>query len=291
MRNILLKINSINNYVIVEGHYELLHLVANDEFLYSYIPDVKAEITSNIKLPVKGYIKLIESNEENICLDYPKAEYSYIKPNIKDIISFIEYYFERLRQDESSLAIIHGSCAIYKNQPIIFWGGASGMGKTRLALGIQKIGGQILYDEKIVISLKTGGVVSGINSIYNNKDFYESTFGDKLYIPINNNLFSTQYNVPLYIYGFIRDNALIETREWDSFRFNWHIYEELSRKIRGTSKRFFNFTYPVQSIDTQELAIKRNNFVKKFTEKNHCYYVSGNEQDTINYIEELIEKI
>ena len=57
---------------------------------------------------------------------------------------------------------------------------------------------------------------------------------------------------------------------------NFHVYEELSRKIRGTSRRVINFTYPLPSIDTDDIAQKRSDFSRNLATRYRFVNIKGN---------------
>jgi len=77
---------------------------------------------------------------------------------------------------------------------------------------------------------------------------------------------------------------------WSSEKFEWHLYEELTRKIRATSRRLFKNSLPVPSLDTSIISQKRSSRVKEFVKFISCYYMSGTEEQISKGIFKLINK-
>lgn len=101
----------------------IISAIVNDSFFYSYIPSV--EILDSTAENIDAIIKIEETTENILDIDYPNIYYGYKKLNIKDIISLIEFIFERARQ-EKGIICIHGAGAIVNNNLIACWGPATG---------------------------------------------------------------------------------------------------------------------------------------------------------------------
>lgn len=66
---------------------------------------------------------------------------------------------------------IHRTCAIYQNKAYIFWGGLSGIGKTRDAFELSKENNAIFYfDEKVLLDLNNIKFCGGINKSIKTKN-------------------------------------------------------------------------------------------------------------------------
>lgn len=279
MRKIYFKSSSsIIKLIINEEDY---NLIISDEFLYSYIPSLDI-VDSNT---FDASIKVEKGNTNNINFNYPEVIYQYEKFNPKDVISLIEYVFERARQ-EKGIICIHGAGAIYKNKLIVSWGGTTGMGKTTLALEISKKG-TFYSDEKVLIDLNNLKGVGRISRQYISNDYWRKKYNtnDK-YLVLNGN--KKNYDIGLFIQPIICDIFDYTLDVWDKDKFFWHLYEESSRKIRGTSRMFFDRTYPAVSLDTFSLAKSRLELIKKFTSNIKGVYYKGCIDNIINKLDKLM---
>lgn len=279
MRKIYFKSSSsIIKLIINEEDY---NLIINDEFLYSYIPSLNIVDSKTYD----ASIKIEKGNTNNINFNYPEIIYQYEKFNSKDAISLIEYVFERTRQ-EKGIICIHGAGAIYKNKLIVSWGGTTGMGKTTLALEISKKGA-FYSDEKILIDLNNLKGVGRISRQYISNDYWRKIYNtnDK-YLLLGGN--KKDYDIGLFIQPIICDMFDYTFDVWDKDKFFWHLYEESSRKIRGTSRMFFDRTYPAVSLDTFSLAKSRLELIKKFTSSIKGVYYKGCIDNIINKLDKLM---
>lgn len=279
MRKIYFKSSSsIIKLIINEEDY---NLIINDEFLYSYIPSLNIVDSKTYD----ASIKIEKGNTNNINFNYPEIIYQYEKFNSKDAISLIEYVFERARQ-EKGIICIHGAGAIYKNKLIVSWGGTTGMGKTTLALEISKKGA-FYSDEKILIDLNNLKGVGRISRQYISNDYWRKKYNtnDK-YLLLGGN--KKDYDIGLFIQPIICDMFDYTFDVWDKDKFFWHLYEESSRKIRGTSRMFFDRTYPAVSLDTFSLAKSRLELIKKFTSSIKGVYYKGCIDIIINKLDKLM---
>ncbi|MEK9175637.1 MAG: hypothetical protein AAB795_03560 [Patescibacteria group bacterium] len=256
------------------------------KFLRRYIPQFEI---LNSKHKFNCNLKIAHSNNKTIFLKYPTAKYFAQLYNDKDLISFAEFLLERARQ-ELGIYCIHSSAVVINGKGIIFWGGASGMGKTRLALKISTLKNCSFYsDEKTLLDLQGNVMCGGIYTAYLSKPHFQKNHGEKSFLEYKRA--SESVPIKLFIYPYVEEESkkLIIER-WSSEKFNWHLYEELSRKIRGTSRRMFANTIPLSSLDTQKLSEERSRSIKKYTKKIPCYFLKGSESAIIKTIFKLIEK-
>lgn len=201
----------------------------------------------------------------------------------------IEFLLEGVRQ-ETGIYCLHSSSVVVNGRSIIFWGNASGMGKTRLALTLsEKFGAQMYSDEKTLLNLQKNITVGGIASIYLLKPYLKDKFGNAdFYNFIPPGRF---FPVGFFVYPHIDENSKsIYVERWDVNKFSWHLYEELSRKIRGTSRRIFNNTLPVSSIDSIPIATQRSLAVEAYVKSTPCYYMRGSEVLICENIMKLCDK-
>lgn len=266
-------IKSSVSIVKVISKDSIINEIINNEFLYSYIPSV--EVLNSSK-KYDAVININESNKNNLVLDYPNIIYEYKKLNVKDLIALIEYILERSRQ-EKGIICIHGAGFIRNDCLYISFGMTTGIGKSTLALELSKEGSNKFYsDEKILIDLNKGISVGRISKQYVSNDKWSSIHKNKEYIDIDNISDKIDYKIKLFIEPVLCEQKEYVLNKWSKDKFLWQIYEESSRKIRGTSRIFFDNTYPVQSLDTEELSIKRLNLLKKFISNIDAYYYKGN---------------
>lgn len=256
--------------------------IINSDFLYSYIPSVEIFKCSNYKNE-DAIVFAKRATKNAINISYPKAYYTFNVLNIYDIISFIEYILERARQ-EKNIVCIHGAGSVVNNKLIICWGTATGIGKTTLALELSKNGNSFYSDEKILIDLKNNKAVGRIKNQYISNNYWKSKYGDLKYYE-NENLFKKETcDISLFIQPVICNQKETIWDEWNDEKFLWHFYEESCRKIRGTSRTFFERTYSAMSLDTFELAQKRLKLIHDFTKINKAIYYKGNAENAIESI-------
>lgn len=284
-------IKSYNTIVCLIGEKEAVDAIKNDEFLLAYIPS--CEILLEEKLDYDCSVFINVSEENYIDIKYPTAEYKYKEFNSREIISLMEFMLERARQEKGVLCI-HGACSLINNKAFITWGGATGMGKSNLALELSEQEDAEFYsDEKILIDLNTFSVVGGINKLYLHTSYWKEKFGEKEYVDIISNDTKgndlSSYPIKAFLYPCIVEGALkVIVEQWENSKFEWHLWEESCRKIRATSRRFFNYTEPAQSLDNTELSKKRLTFIKNITKSVACYYVSG---DVRSVTKKILSKV
>lgn len=258
--------------------------IINDEFLTSYIPSV--EIIDDCDNEDAIIIAVKTINNE-IDINYPKVYYKYKSLNSKDIISLIEFIFERCRQ-EKGIICIHGSGAIVKNKLVACFGTTTGMGKTSLSLALSN--NNLFYsDEKILIDLNNCTCVGRIKNQYISNNYWKIKYGNINYYEPHSLAKDIYYKVGLFVEPIICEQKKYVLEEWKESKFLWHLYEESSRKIRGTSRILFNNTYPVMSLDTESLSLKRLNLIKKFTKNVPAIYYKGPINKGIEIIEQKLE--
>lgn len=273
-----LTIKSLKASIVIKSDQEKdIKKLKASVFLKRYIPNA-VFLEQNTK-PDCGLI--IKKGKARIDLKYPQAIYYNNQFNEKDLVSLAEYLLERARQ-ENGLYCIHGSACLVNNKAVIFWGGASGMGKTTLCKKIQeKYGANWFADEKIVIDFSTGRVVGWVDIAYLKE-------GKNKFKKLSTN---NQRSIPIafFIYPLLTDDSCSKLLfdKWSAEKFRWHLFEESNRKIRATSRSFFN-SEPIMPIDTIKLARKRIEAIKKITNKTKCYFMRGNSDGICKKINSLL---
>jgi len=247
------------------------------DFLKAYIP--ACEIISYQKGRCQ-FNFLAKKGIDGLVINSKNAIYSSNKYRDEDIVTLIEFILEKIRQRNGEYCM-HSSTVIINGRGIVIWGGATSMGKTCLALVLSKTKGAIFYsDEKTLINLKKNSIVGGVNSIYVSKQYLREKYGNINFHNIENieTWRNREFPISFMVYPYleIKKSSSVEIENWSAEKFNWHLYEELSRKIRGTSRRIFNNSLPVLSIDDLSIAMTRSLEVKRYTSKINCYYMRGN---------------
>lgn len=261
--------------------------IINDAFLSSYIPSVKV-LTR--KVSNFDAIITIEKNKRNILdINYPNIYCGYKEINIKDFVSLIEFILERCRQ-ERGIICIHGAGAIINNKLVVCWGLTTGMGKTTLAIKLAENNNLFYSDEKLLIDLKNRKAIGRIKNQYISNEYWKNKYGEKEYYEQANLSKDIPYEIGLFVQPILCEQTEYILDEWESKKFFWHLYEESSRKIRGTTRVFFDNTYPAMSLDTEELALKRISLIKELTKSIPAIYYKGNEKVACNLIEKIINK-
>lgn len=262
---------------------EIIDDIKHDEFLESYIPSV--EILDKGKQDKTIIVKKGSINKVNISLN--TITYLTKKINTKDIIAFMEYVLERIRQ-EKGVICIHGAGAVVNDKVVITWGTTTGMGKTTLALELAK-DNMFYSDEKILIDLIRMKAVGRIKNQYLSNSYWKEKYGKDNYFCHDNTSTDKEYDIALFVEPIICDQKDYVLDKWSSEKFLWHLYEESSRKIRGTSRILFDNTYPIMSFDNEILATNRLNLLKKFTKKINAIYYKGNIKNALEIINDLIK--
>lgn len=163
------------------------------------------------------------------------------------------------------------------------WGPISGLGKTSIAIGLcQEYGFKLIGDEKILIN-SNGHLIGGIKHISYNKKSLEKSISQNLneknetelskVIKLETNKVKLSFAI-LPIASYLAE--YIEKEKWDSNKSAFHFYEELSRKIRGVSRRIIDFTTPIESLDENKISVTRSLFANKIAESVPFCIISGN---------------
>ena len=267
----------------VSGPEDIMNMLETSAFFSEYIPGFKfgrtkpTNPTIEINTGSHDTVTIFESNDNAVinC----RNEYS-----VKDIISLIELILEFYRQ-KHSIFTIHGAACDYKGAGILIIGGASGIGKSTLAYKLSEKTSNISFigDEKICINSE-GEIIGGIQKTSLNKKNDKGISDKEL------GLWRGSVSmVSIIIQPIICENGKLDVFEWDDARIKWHLYEEFSRKIRAVSRIVART--PIQSVDTDEIAMKRFNFVNSLSTDTYikAFTVQGDIAVVANFIQRLIK--
>jgi len=294
-RNLIVK--SADQKLVVKGGIELLISISRHPFSGSYIPEYSyswssSKILAHFDLCIEEgkYTRFIHSDKTSI-LTIGKDN----KLSIEDIITTIDYCLDYKRQS-AGVYVVHGSACSQKKHGIVFFGAISGIGKTSTNLNMcQKFDFEFIGDEKILIDMQ-GYILGGTKSIFFNKP--------ELFQWLNKDLHNRDMNTagkikvsskPTKCKVFVQpvitsEGSDLLVSKWDEHKANWHLYEELTRKIRGTSRRIADYKIGLQSIDNNELTQKRISTAKLISETAHFYLIVGPKDSISNFVCESILK-
>lgn len=250
-------------------------------FLRRYIPGYELSESAE----KYGATLSLKRGAKNFKIIFPRAVYGNTVFDEKDIVSIAELLLEFLRQ-RNGIYCMHSSAVTRRGQGVIFWGWASGLGKTRLALDLaRRFGFDLFSDEKTLLDLRGGRMIGGVSSAYLSKSYFKKRYKNNFHDFMAQ---STGTRIAFLVYPQVMDAKKIFAEKWDNEKLDWHLYEELSRKIRAISRRLFNNTVPVTSLDTANIAEKRSSAVKKFAKLLPCYYMRGTEKQIADRIARLL---
>lgn len=285
MKNYYLTVRSLGAAVkVVSSERSWTKKLKNSKFLKRYIPCY--EISEDDE--GAGCVLTLKSGRPRFSLEFPRATYSNLKYDEKDIVSLIEFLLERLRQ-EGGCFCMHSSSVAIGDQGVIFWGWASGLGKTRLVLNLVKnFGVKFFSDEKTLIDLKNVRMLGGAASAYLSKNYFKKYHQNKKFYDFTAPCAPAK--IAFLAYPQVSESKKLFIEKWSSEKLDWHLYEELSRKIRAISRRLFKNTLPVPSLDTPALSQKRSLEIKKFVKRASCYYMRGTEKQISEKILKMLDK-
>lgn len=246
-------------------------------FLGSMLIDINTEIYEFTCTPKKSSLKIPHN----------------VDITIEDIITIIDYYINYLRQYEEQY-LIHGSAISKNGKGVILFGSTSSLGKTTLALNLcLKDKFEFIADEKILLN-KELKILGGTKMIeYNKETLFKSVNIDLNCLPVEKlkkeiTVQNSAVDLELAIQPMLSIGGDLEIEKWTKLKSNFHIYEESSRSIRGISRRICDFTLPIQSVDNQELSLKRSTFSQLFAEYIDCYTIKGDIEKVSEKLEKLI---
>jgi hypothetical protein len=264
-----------------------INLKGDKRLIYAAItsPVYRKIITSpKLDKPCSKYPTLVvrKSRKFRLVEGYPLAKYWGNSP--EDVITIAKHMLERIKQ-EHGIYTIHGS-AVSKNDEGVVLFGWKNTGKTSTAIYLVKNKGfEFVSDGQMSINEK-GEIIGRITEF---EDLYNKL--KKLYKieNINNLKIESEDKKPkisLLVYPQIAPTN--EVINWGNSPTSiFHLYEQLSIEIRGLYASYINnFSRPLCSLDTVNLAIRRIAFVKRLLKQTKVLQIRG----SVKFIAEEIIK-
>ncbi len=265
---------------------ETIEKILEDDFTYHYLPEAKIDYSGR-----KPDIFVKETqNDDSIIMDYPKI----IIPNTEDhrgLVSSCDYLLERARQEKFKVYSLNSSSVQKDGKSIIFYGGATNLGKTSSALELAVNGFELFSDEKTLLDLRNHTLYSGSKSIALRKKVLQEKvnsskeFQELLGVSCNSPRIS-MFILPHLDHG-LENPIKYQLDPIDSF---WHLNKEITRRIRGNTKFYGDYKYPLQSLDNEDLSNQRIKLVKTLTETVPTYYFQGSLKQLTGFIKERFNK-
>lgn len=265
----------------------LIDKILNEDFLYHYIPGVEiGSLDEDVDVEFEENPNL----ERKAKIDFPKAEFTS-GVEYRSIISTVDYLLERVRQERNRIYCLNSATASQNSSAVTFWGGATNLGKTSSMLELVMERGFDFYsDERTLLCLDKKSVVGGSRTVATRKPILKDRTGEQKEF-YNCSPVEGSKNLELMIYPHL-DHGLKNPifYQFSPKDFHWLLSREFGVNIRGAIKYIDDYSYPLPSIDTQELAEKRTLETKKFTSEVPCYYFQGSLSQVSSFVEEYFDK-
>jgi len=273
---------------------ELGEKILATKFFYDYIPGL---VMSKAAMVSDGEVELYENSKFNFEFKDGVGEIHFsLGKNLSmmDLVTLIDYLLEYFRQ-KMGVYCLHGSAISIKGNGVWFMGPISGLGKTTLALNMcLRNDCKFIGDEKILLD-KKGNLIEGIKNINYNKELLTKSVAvnfDGMVEKDIQNVLELEKNLVrlklIILPILMRGAGFIEIDKWKIEKSSFHIYEQLSLKIRAVSRRLNNFVVPIQSIDNDELSQKRSDFANEIVKNVEVYMLKGDEKSVAQKILELV---
>ncbi len=278
MKQLIIK--SVNVKGEITAQDSLIEKILSDSFTFHYIPN---GIISKGKGSVKVYT---DSNLKKLVqMEYPEAILSGDADN-RSYVVLCEYLMERERQDKLGICSISSSSVYKGDKGILFFGGATNLGKSTCALELVDNGYTFFSDEKTLLNLEKGLMMGGSRGIPLRKEIIKKRF-------VNDSgsfkeIKCDEYKKPkveLVILPHL-DHGLKEPiiNQFAPLDLFWHLTKEFSRRIRGDTKFVNYFEYLLPSLDTEELAQKRISMTKDFVKEVEGFYFQGSTDQLVKFV-------
>jgi len=265
----------------------LVGKILNEDFLYHYIPDVEI---GTLEEDVDVEFEESPNLERKAKIDFPNAEF-LSGVEYRSVISTIDYLLERVRQEKYGIYCLNSATASQNSSAVTFWGGATNLGKTSSMLELVMERGFDFYsDERTLLCLDKKSVVGGSRTVATRKPILKEKTGESNEF-YNCSPAEGSKKLELMIYPHL-DHGLKKpiVYQFSPKDFHWLLSREFGVNIRGAIKYIDDYSYPLPSIDTQELAEKRTLETKKFTFEVPCYYFQGSLSQVSSFVEEYFDK-
>ncbi|HET7529132.1 MAG TPA: hypothetical protein VFJ84_02810 [Candidatus Saccharimonadales bacterium] len=283
-------IGSGSQKILIKGSEGLLKKISASGFGAGYIPNFSLiNEQANPELSLS-----LSPGPYDLKNDYPEFYFSFPENEVsaEDIFTIIDYCLEYDRQLHG-VYTVHGSACAKNDKGVLIFGPVSGLGKTSLMLELCKNHGFVpLGDEKILVN-DNPEIVGGVTRLSLNKpqisrimgaamESYDMAQGDLL------PAYKKSVKLSAVVIPFISPGSHFDSEKLTSAEANWHLYEEVSRKIRGTSRRVSDFSHPVVSLDTQPLSARRSEAVKKISSDIDFFRIRGDLASVAKEIDRLV---
>lgn len=270
----------------IEGHQSKMDEILRDSFTFHYIPDVAIPDFDH-----PGNVSLLEDDSLSspVELKYPHARFRG-DISARDIVTVGEYLLERGRQEKKGYHTLSSACASLDQKAVVFFGGATNLGKTTSMLGlVQRQGFEFFSDEKTLVDLEGKKIVGGSRSVAVRK----SVLKDRTKVEgefCNIEAASGNKEAYLFMYPHL-DHGLEKpiSYQFSNLDFYWLLLREISQEIRGTTRLVDEFSYMLPPLDTEELAKRRVSLARQFTSEVPCFYFQGSESQIVDFVRNFYE--
>lgn len=282
-----LVIKSVGASCRLRANKDLISTILKSDFTSHYIPDFERGVSyDSCDVFVEEKPSILKKAE----IDFPNAVFL---PGVefRSIVSMADYLMERVRQEKNGVYCLNSATATRGDSAVTFWGGATNLGKTSSMLELVMSKGYEFYsDERTLLDLHNLRVVGGSRTIATRKQVLKTRMGNAAEFhkhPVNRGTKRTS----LFIYPHL-DHGLAEPifYQFTPKDFHWLLSREFGCNIRGAIKFIDDYSYPLPSIDTQELAEKRASETMAFTKKVPCFYFQGSLAQTVLFVEEFFQR-
>ena len=265
----------------------LINQILNGDFLYHYIPDVKiGRLDEDVDVELEETPDLTKKAQ----IEFPRAAFL---PGIefRSIVSTIDYLLERVRQERHGIYCLNSATASQDGSAVTFWGGATNLGKTSSMLELVMERGFDFYsDDRTLICLNEREVVGGSRTIANRKPVLQKKTRESGEFHVRSPA-QGHKRLELMVYPHL-DHGLQQPilYQFAQKDFRWLLLREFGVNIRGAIKYIDDYTFPLPSIDTQDLAEKRALETARFTERVPCYYFQGSLSQVSSFVEDYFKE-
>lgn len=277
------------------------------EFFDAHIVDDSSDIIHNVFYHDCNNKPSLQVKGNDIYISYPFSSLS------KSIILYMGYHLLEKQFGEMNMCSCHSAC-VEKDGIATLLIGEAGAGKTSLAVNLCiKSGFSLISNDLTLIGLnnnelKTFGGTKFLNlrfdSVSQNMPFLKKVFNEsgdgwtnKISVMAEIIGITTQYNpVPIENIIYIHcDNRVekLSVLPGDTWQNNFLLYQNLSSHIRGQAATFIDkFGHPIgyiPSFDTEDNYNKRMEIIDFINKSQNYYYVNGNLDDIVSYINMLYQ--
>lgn len=296
-----LLITSLNMVAKLESN---IPQVIEDIRLSSFMPQYIPALTLIPKINRRSHVKVVIRQHDTfrVSLRYPLCEIWGTYPrdfDQREIVALMGYLLERCRQ-ERGVYTISGSAVGKRDRGLLIFGGASGLGKTSLAAKLcSEFGFFLLADERVLLAqVRSRGerpsayILGGVGEPAFNKpaSLYQIDKGlAEIGTAISKR--TAPCKLLLAIQPLICKEGSLGVDRWDEDKADWHFYEELSRKIRGVSRRIHNLTYPLPPLDTLDISKRRAVFSWQVAQTVPFYSIAGDLTKVAHKVAEIEAEI